>query len=184
MQGFLTVCYCDWTKEYFSPGIMRIINGKRTDQPIRHNLTNKKAGRDYYIKPDPNFSTFTYSRCHRQLRQQIRPGDVLFFRTLWRGKPYLIGYFLIKEKSGSPDNPVCLADRNGSFITDGFKVEITPKIVKKLNPKAVFTKSQHLNSQINQWLGRNYLRLDAQKTLYLMNLIQQATKRGKKHIIK
>ena len=180
MQGFLTVCFCDWTKDSFSPGVMRIVKGKRTDQPLRQTLANKKEGVDYYIKPDPNFSNFTYSHCHKQLRQQLKPGDILFFRTLWRKKPYFIGYFLIKKKIGDPNNPICLADRNGSFLTDGFNIEITPEIVKKLNPRAIFTNSQHLNSQINQWLGRNYLRLDTQKTFYLIKLIQQKIKKNKR----
>lgn len=173
MRGFLTVCFSDWTKEYFSRGIMRISNGRRTNYPIYRSLRpDEKERRDYYIKHDPDFSDFTYSCCHRQLREQIQPGDILFFRTLWRRKHYFIGYFLIKEKVDDPDDPICIADKNGSFLVSGYQIEITPKIVKKLNPRARFRKSRHINSQINEWLGRNYMRLDSEKIAYLMDLIK------------
>lgn len=179
MEGFLTVCFSDWTKDYFSRGVMRIINGRRTDQPIRRNLKiNEKEGVDYYIKTDPDFENFSYSRCHKKLRQQIKCGDLLFFRTLWRGKHYFIGYFLIKEKRGNPENPICLADKNQSLLLPNFIVPITPAVVKKLNPKAVFLKSRNLNLQINEWLGRNYLKLDQKKTAYLKNFLERKLKRA------
>jgi len=159
---------------------MRIINENRTDYPIRRDLKpGEKENIDYYVKPDPDFSNFTYRSCHKKLRQQIEPGDILFFRTLWRGKQYLIGYFLIKQKADDSDNPICIGDSLCSFLSPEFKIEITPELVRKINPKAVFKKSQHVNSQINHWLGRNYLKLDTKKTVYLMNLIQKYTNQSK-----
>lgn len=178
MRGFLTICYCDWTKKYFSRGVMRIIGNKRTNQPIYRSIkSDEKEEKDYYIKTDPDFSNFTYSRCHKKLRQQIQPGDILFFRTLWQRKQYFIGYFLIKEKTGSSENPICVADKNSSLFVPDFRIKITPEIVKKLSPRAVFKKSRHINSQINENLGRNYLCLDSQKVAYLVNLIQKVIKK-------
>ncbi len=175
MRGFITVCYSDWTKERFNRGVMRIIDGEGANYPIRRILRpDEEEGRDYYVKTDPDFSELVYSCCHRKLRQQLRPGDILFFRTLWRKKQYFIGYFLIKEKMGDPEDPICIADENGSFLVPDFKIEITPKIVKRLNPRFNFDNSRHPNSQINENLGRNYLCLDHEKTFYLISLIQKS----------
>jgi len=172
MRGFITVCFSDWTKETFDNGIMRIIRGKRSDVPIRRPIRSDEVeGIDYYRKPDPDFLNFTYSRCHKKLRQQLQENDVLFFRTLWRGRQYLIGYFTIKEKRGDPQNPICIAEPSKSLLIN-FNLEITPELVKKLNPRARFNKSRHLNMWINEWLGRNYLKLPPEATNYLMELIK------------
>lgn len=180
IKGFITVCFSDWTKEKFNRGVMRIVNGDRTDYPVRRDLKPwEKENIDYYVKPDPDFSKLAYRSCHRKLRQKIQPGDILFFRTLWRGSQYFIGYFLIKEKTGDSNNPICIGDRPSSFLSPEFKIKITEEMVRKLNPKAVFKKMQPVNPQINHWLGRNYLKLDTEKTVYLMSLIQKHANQSK-----
>ncbi len=172
MRGFITVCFSDWTQKVFNNGIMRIIRGKRSDEPIRRPIKpDEVEGIDYYIKPDPNFLDFTYSRCHRKLRQQLRKDDILFFRTLWRGKQYLVGYFAIKEKTVDSQDPICIANPDKSLLIN-FSLEITPDLVKKLNPRVKPNNSRHLNMWINESLGRSYLQLTPETTIYLINLIK------------
>ncbi|MEW6617432.1 MAG: hypothetical protein AB1333_03390 [Patescibacteria group bacterium] len=175
MVGIITPCFSDQNKSTFERGIMRIsANGKRTNDPFLGSLAKKKEGVNYYIKKDPDFKNGTYSVCHQGLRRVIRPGDYLFFRTLWRGRQYLIGYFFIKEKSGSdPKNPVLVADLKKSKLVH-FSIPITSKIVKKINPKFSEEKfkTRHPNQVINEFLGRYSTRLSYQATKYLLSLFQ------------
>lgn len=155
---------------------MAIKNGKRTDTPIRRSLgAGDREGISWYRKPDPDFQQLTYSRCHRSLRRNLLAGDTLFFRALWRGKPYVIGYGVISEKSGPLDNPVCHLDPALSHLID-FKLPITESMVLRLNPRAVQNPSLHFNSWVNACLSRNYLCLHQGPTCgkrerYLMNRV-------------
>ncbi|MDA2922529.1 hypothetical protein MYX07_04675 [Patescibacteria group bacterium AH-259-L07] len=172
MKGYLTVCFSNWKEEIFTNGIMRIKNGKRTDDPIRRPLKpGEMEGIHYYIKPDPDFFNFTYSRCHRRLRQQLQKDDILFFRTLWREKQYIIGYFTIKEKVGAPEDPICVADPKQSLLIH-YELEVTPGLVYRLNPHAQSNRSRHINMWINERLGRDYLMLGPGATTYLKYLIE------------
>ena len=173
MRGYITVCFSDWINDNFDNGVMHITNGIRTDRPIRRKLAiNEIEGVHYYRKPDPDFKNFTYSRCHKSLRQQLQRGDVLFFRTLWQEKQYIIGYFLIKGIMGDPKNPICLADPNQSLLID-YKFEVTLDLVRFLNPLAYLNQSRHFNKCTNEWLGRNYLSLDLETATCLINLLKE-----------
>ncbi len=170
MTSYLTVCFSDWNYDTFQRGVMKIRNGKRTNDPIRRPLKiTEVEGQDYYIKPDPDFAVGVYGRCHRQLRLSIKPGDLLFLRTLWRGKPYLLGYFKIKEKIGTTD-PICRADLANSRLIN-FQHEITPELVRMVKPD--WKDSRHFNQQVVSALGRNYIKLDEKRTNYLLDLINQ-----------
>lgn len=156
---FITPCFADhYSGEKFVPGPMSIIDGKRTDYPIRRKLTpNDIEGVNWYRKPDPDFKKGTYSRCHRALRKTLQPRDTLFFRTLWHGAPYLIGYFEIIEKRGDVNNPICVTDVTHMKCVD-FLIPITQGMVKIANPKARF-KKRHFNMVVNENLGRSYMEL-------------------------
>ncbi|MFA5870561.1 MAG: hypothetical protein WC842_01565 [Candidatus Paceibacterota bacterium] len=157
-RSFITPCFSDWTKEVFIPGPMKIINGKRTDYPIRRAIeSGEEEGIDWYRKTDPNFKKGTYSRCHKALRLALRPGDTLFFRTLWRGTPYLIGYFGIIGKIGDLENPVCVTDVTRSKCVD-FLIPIGPGMVLMANEKTKLG-SRHFNKLVNEYMGRSYLEL-------------------------
>jgi hypothetical protein len=137
---------------------MRIINGKRTDYPIRRQIDSEEIeGVDWYRKQDPDFIKGTYSRCHRALRKTLRVGDLLFFRTLWRNNPYLIGYFKITEKKGDLENPVCVTDVTQSKCVD-FLIPISPGMVLMANEKVELGK-RHFNKLVNEFMGRSYLEL-------------------------
>ena len=173
MAGFLTVCFSDWNADKFRRGVMRIKDGVRTNRPIRRPLQpDEIEGIHYCIKPDPDFERGLYRVCHLKLRQVIEAGDVLFFRTLWRGQPYLIGYFWIAGKSSGRDDPVCLADLSSSRLID-FSLEITPSLIRKVNPRAALVPGRHFNHQVTQAFGRNYIRLSDEATDYLIRLIEQ-----------
>ena len=174
MQGYITPCFSDWNATTFQRGVMQIQNGTRTDRAIRRPLKEKEEteGVDYYIKPDPDFDNYTYSRCHRGLRKSIDKGDLLFFRTLWRGKHYLIGYFLIKGKMGDYNDPICIASEEDSPLID-FSLPISPALVKKINSRAKFTSARPLNRQMNEFLGRNYLKLSSDGLKLLRTLIEK-----------
>jgi hypothetical protein len=175
VAGYLTVCFSDWTKDSFRNGVMRIVDGRRTDDPIRRSINPAEVeGIDYYIKPDPDFRGCAYRRCHRQLRQQLEVGDILFFRTLWRNCQHLIGYFTISAKVGDTEDPVCLADPSRSLLLPGYIVPITEELVCRLNSCAVPNSTRHINAWINENLGRNYLRLSAERTAFLKALLDSA----------
>ena len=157
-RAFITPCFSDWTKEVFIPGPMRIINENRTDYPIRRIIhADEVEGEDWYRKDDPNFEKGTYSRCHRALRKTLRIGDVLFFRTLWRDTPYLIGYFEITQKTGDEENPLCVTDVTHSKCVD-FLIPIGLGMVLMANEKARLG-SRHFNKLVNEYMGRSYLEL-------------------------
>lgn len=167
-KSYLTVCFCDWNYSTFHRGVMKIRNGKRTDEPIRRPLRiTELEGQDYYVKPDPDFAVGVYGRCHRQLRVALKPGDLLFLRTLWRGKPYLIGYFKISEKIGTAD-PICRADLTNSRLIN-FQLEITPEILEVVKPDC--RDKRHFNQQVVSALGRNYIKLDRKLSNYLLDLV-------------
>ena len=173
MAGFLTVCFSDWNSDVFRRGVMAIRNGRRTEQPLRRPLRPDEIEEvHYYIKPDPDFDTGFYTHCHRKLRQAIQVGDTLFFRTLWRGQPYLIGYFLIEAKLLSDESPVCLANLEKSRLID-FRLKITPRLIRKVRPNAVLVPGRHFNHQVNQTFGRSYIRLSDPATRYLIERINR-----------
>lgn len=154
---------------------MRMRSGRRTDTPIRRSLKKEEQeGIDYYIKADPDFAQGTYSVCHRKMRQVMQVGDVLFFRTLWRGQQYLVGYFLVREKRGMSDDPILVADSKKSVLVH-FKVPVTIKLAQKINPAMRLRAGVHRNSSINGRLGRNFKRLDAKTTHMLMLLVKNIT---------
>ncbi len=172
MTGFLTVCFSDWNADEFQRGVMRIKDGVRTNCPIHRPLyPDEVEGIHYYIKPDPDFERGLYRACHLKLRQVLEAGDVLFFRTLWRGKPYLIGYLTILGKSGKMD-PICLADFARSRLIH-FSLKITPSLIRKVNPRATLVPGWHFNDQVTQAFGRNYFRLSDKSTKYLIRLINR-----------
>lgn len=171
MPGFITTCFCDWNSETFRRGVMKIRNGKRTDCAIRRQLRpDEVQGRDYYIKVDPDFDNGTYSRCHLKLRQTLQPEDVLFFRALWRERPYVVGYFTIDHKEESECGPVCAADLSESKLVN-FSLEVTPILLETLNPKFRHNKNRNWNFQANEFLGRNYMRLTVDATQKLLEII-------------
>jgi len=169
-RGYITYCFSDWTKDVFSNGVMRIQNGVRTDRPVRHEIpTHWKLGVDYYVKVDPNFTDWTYSRCHKRLRRRMEPGDILFLRTLWREKQYFIGYFVIVRKSGDPNDPVLIADPSRSLFVQEFTDPISTQIVLKLNPGATRKHAAMYHPNIfAQFLGRESLGLDERRTAFLV----------------
>lgn len=172
MKGFITYCFGDWQSGEFQRGVMRMRQSRKTDEPIRRSLKKEeREGRDYYVKADPDFSALTYSVCHRKLRQLVEVGDVLFFRTLWRGQQYLVGYFLVREKRGISDNPILVADPERSVLVH-FKVPVTLELARKINPAMHLRTGAHRNSSINGRLGRNFKRLDAKTTRMLIKLIK------------
>jgi|GEM_PF-6640090 len=157
-RSFITPCFSDWTKKVFVPVPMRIINGKRTDYPIRRIIrVDEVDGVNWYRKADPDFEKGTYSRCHKVLRKTLRIGDVLFFRTLWQDSPYLIGYFEITNKMGDGENPLCVTDVTHSKCVD-FLIPIGPGMVLMANSKAKL-ESRHFNKLVNEYMGRSYLEL-------------------------
>jgi hypothetical protein len=171
MKGFVTYCFSDWTKETFQRGVLRIRNGKKTDEPIRRLLRiDEIPEQDYYIKKDPNFDDGTYSRCHCGLRKAIQPRDVLFFRTLWRGNQYLIGYFSVLRKSGEEESPIVHADMKQSRLID-FALLITFEIAQLINPEIGYRPGVHKNVTLNGRLGRNYKLIDEPTTKALVALI-------------
>ncbi len=178
MNGYITPCFSDWNATTFQRGVMQVKNGTRTDRAIRRPLQEKEEieGVDYYVKPDPDFDNYTYSRCHRSLRKSIDIGDLLFFRTLWRNKHYLIGYFLIEDKEGDPENPICIASAEDSPLID-FSLTMSPDLVRKINPRAKFTSTRPLNRQMNEFLGRNYLRLNSDGLKLLRRLVEKEAKK-------
>jgi len=173
MNGFITYCFSDWQSELFQRGVMQIKNGTRNDVPIRRPMqVYELENRDYYVKADPNFELGTYSVCHRKLRQVIQPGDVLFFRTLWRRKQYFIGYFLVKRKGGTEANPFLVADLKNSQLIH-FTLPITLDLAQQINPDTSFRSCVHPNASINGRLGRNYKRIDEHTTYMLIELMQK-----------
>lgn len=173
MAGYLTYCFSDWIKERFSRGVMFMRNGVRTDEPVRHPLPEHwREGTDYYVKADPDFELWTYSRCHKQLRLHVKTGDTIFFRTHWRGKQYFIGYFVIGEKAGDRDNPILVADRRKSLFLPQFSFEITPELIAKLNRRVRqhHVKRYHPNV-LAMFLGRNYLAINDRQTRYLKKVL-------------
>ena len=159
MQGYVTYCFSDWMSASFQRGIMRIRDGERVDLPIRRPLrSDEREGREYYVKPDPDFERGTYSVCHRRLRIALDAGDLLFFRSLWRGKQYLIGYFSVAEKRGPDDDPVIIADLARSRLVH-FQLPITLRVARIINPETRFRRGVADNAVLNGRLGRNYKRL-------------------------
>jgi len=172
MSGFITYCFSDWQSELFQRGVMQIKNGTRNSTPIRRPMrADELENRDYYIKADPNFERGTYGVCHRKLRQIIQPGDVLFFRTLWRGRQYFIGYFLIKRIDGTEANPILIADLKNSQLIH-FALPITLDLAQQINPDTSFRNGVHPNKSLNGRLGRNYKRIDERTTHMLMELVK------------
>jgi len=168
MNGYITVCYSDQNQEIFKRGVMRIRNGVKTEEIIQRPLRKDDIeGENYYIKTDPNFDQWTYSICHKSLRKVLSPKDILFFRTLWRGNQYFIGYFTISHKSGDGNNPVCYADLSNSFLINGYKFVITPKLVEILNDNADYSKTSNKKRFVSGYLSRCYLHLSADKTEFL-----------------
>lgn len=159
MRYFITPCFADHhSGEKFVPSPMSIIHGKKTDYPIRRKIGSSDIeGLTWYRKPDPDFKKGTYTRCHRALRKALRPGDILFFRTLWHGSPYLVGYFEIVEKHGDINDPVCVTSVTRSKCVD-FLIPITKGMVTIANPKAKFG-NRHFNMVVNENLGRSYMEL-------------------------
>lgn len=173
MHGFITYCFSDWQSGLFQRGVMQIKNGTRNDTPIRRPLKKDELeNRDYYIKADPNFALGIYGVCHRKLRKVIQLGDVLFFRTLWRGQQYIIGYFLVERKDGTENNPILIADLKNSQLIH-FTLPITLDLAQQINPDASFCRGVHHNVSINGRLGRNYKRIDEHTTHMLMDLMKE-----------
>jgi hypothetical protein len=171
MNGFLTVCYSDQGTESFERGVFYIKNGRKTKSQVKRALSpNEVQGAHFWRKPDPDFSRLTYSICHRRLRQKLEVGDILFFRTLWRGRHYLLGYFLVKDKvdSGLKDRgPIIFGDDERSLLIH-YVLKITPALVMKLNPRSLPPKrGENLNMWMNRRLGRDHLRLSPENTEFL-----------------
>ncbi|MDP2598759.1 MAG: hypothetical protein Q8P49_02935 [Candidatus Liptonbacteria bacterium] len=177
-RGYITYCFSNWTKKTFSNGVMLMRNGKRTDDPIRHAVpAHWKLSIDYYIKPDPNFKNWTYSRCHKKLRRCAKPGDIIFFRTLWMARQYLIGYFVVAGKSGDEQNPVLIADPSKSLFIPQFKIPITQKLVMRMNPRATKKHAAMYHPNIfAMFLGREFLSLDAKRTDFLVKYMRERAK--------
>ncbi len=173
MAAYITSCFSSWQSDTFKRGICAIVRGKRTDRAIRRWLKSReKEGKHWYRKADPDFDDFTYSRCHRTLRRILCSGDVLFFRTLWRGDPYLIGFFRITGKTGPSENPVCHADPEMSALIYFRKcMRITPSLVGVLNPKAGPRCKRPYNQWANEQLGRNWMQLDDATGIMLANAV-------------
>ncbi len=168
MTGYVTVCYSNQSEEVFKRAPMRIRNGVRTNELIKRKIRkNEKENEDYYIKTDPNFDNYTYSTCHRSLRKVLLPGDILFFRTLWRGKEYFIGYFDIVYKSTYKDDNKCYALPQTSLLIPGYRYVITPSLVQRLNPNANLSRSVNENRFISYYLARSYLKLTLENTRFL-----------------
>jgi len=159
---------------------MRIRDGKRTDEILKREVRDdEKENRDYYIKSDPDFDKWTYSVCHKSLRKVLLPNDLLFFRTLWRGQQYFVGYFEISLKTGDEINPICHADFGKSLLIDGYRFVIKPEIVVILNENANFSETSNKKRFISHHLARNYLRIDEEKTAFLKSEIDKY-RQGKK----
>ncbi len=151
---------------------MKILKRKKTSEPIRRPLRiSEHEGKDFYVKPDPDFTIGTYSVCHRQLRKIISPGDILFFRTLWRGRQYFIGFFVIKGKRGPSENPTLFADLEKSMLIH-FRLPISLDLARLINPETDLRGGVHANSTLNGRLGRNYKRIDTEVTRVLIELIE------------
>lgn len=171
MASYITPCFSDWQQETFRRGIMAIVNGKRSDREIRRLLrADDREGIRWYRKADPDFDHYTYSRCHRTLRRALLPDDIVFFRTLWRGHPYIIGYFTVRGFAGPPDDPIVMASPNRSRLIH-YRLPVTPRIVRRLNPRARSPGTRPLNQWTNEQLGRNWMRLDRQVAVYLKTRI-------------
>ncbi|MBS3165007.1 hypothetical protein J4439_06255 [Candidatus Woesearchaeota archaeon] len=173
MQGYLTYCFSDWLSESFRRAPMRIRDGKRTDVPLRTSLEDLVEGEDYYVKADPDFDALTYRVCHRRLRERIQPGDYLFFRTNHCEQQYVIGYFRIQGKEDSERGPILHGDRADSLLLD-FRLELSPQnwdVVQRLNPRAQYHPERSINLNLLA-LGRNYLLLDEERTVFLRSLCQ------------
>ena len=150
---------------------MAIVEGKRSNRAIRRVLRSGEVENiHWYLKTDPDFDAFTYSRCHRLLRRTLRLDDVLFFRTLWRGRPYIIGYFTIVGIVWPKENPVILASKERSPLIH-YALPVTSSLVRLLNPRAAGPRTCSFNHWVNARLGRNYMRLDAPAAAYLKALI-------------
>lgn len=179
MKGYIATCFSDWIKDTFARGPMKMRKGAQTDIPIRHPLPPEwKEGGDYYIKPDPDFETLTYSQGYLALRRKILPGDVLFFKTLWRANQYFVGYFTIREKTGDEDDPILIADPKKSLFIPNFTARIWPEIVQTLNPRV---REWHLATYspnvLAMFLGRGLYALNRQRTMYLMRLLRERARR-------
>jgi hypothetical protein len=176
LAAYITTCFADWQSDTFRRGIMAVRNDKRTNTQIRRALRSDEVeGVHWYRKTDPDFEQFTYRKCHRGLRQVLEVGDTLFFRTLWRGKPYIIGYMVIAGKSGPANDPVCHADRSISHLID-FRLPVTMGLVRRLNPRARALRRCDFNHWVNARLGRNYLclqrgRICGSRERYLIDLV-------------
>jgi hypothetical protein len=118
MTGRIVYCYSDQRISIFRQGII-----------------------DNQRKTDPNFSNGTYSVCQLKLRKVIEPEDVLFFRTAWKDKPYIIGYFIIGNKKLGEYGPVLIAKER---ICINYNLPITEEIIRFLRPD--------LNGKINKTL--------------------------------
>lgn len=176
-RGFITYCFSDWEADTFERAPMVMRNGERTDTPLRSSLEGLIEGMDYYLKPDPDFAQGTYSRCHRKLREQIRPGDYIFFRTNHRDRQFLIGYFRIKEKIEGKIGPILVADPDESQRID-FEFELHRDnwdVVERLNPRAVggYDPDRTINRNM-MFLGRDYLILDRTKKDFLLGLLSES----------
>lgn len=169
MASYITYCFSDWTKTKFANGIMRIRDGKRTDVPIRHPLPlHWSEGTDYYVKSDPDFKKLIYSHCHKRLRLRAKPGDTIFFRTLWRDKQYFIGYFTIKTRTGDPLNPILIANPEASLLIKTFTAAISPAMIRILNPRATARRERMYPPNIfAMFLGREFLALNNNRTAWL-----------------
>jgi hypothetical protein len=74
-------------------------------------------------------------------------------------------------KDGKKD-PICLVDFTRSRLIN-FSLEITPSLVRKVNPRATLVPGRHFNNQVTQAFGRNYIRLSDKLTKYLIRLINR-----------
>ena len=169
--GILTYAYSDDRSESFSNGVMRISNGKKTDRKIS-SVDGKVEGVDYYVKPDPDFENGLYGVCHHDIRERIAEDEYLFFRTLWRGNSYLLGYFRVGSKIETPNGPLLVAR---DISLKNYEVPITEDIVKEVNPSAngEAKACRSFNEWINYNMGyRSYLKLDEEKTSFLRSLLE------------
>lgn len=176
-RGFITYCFSDWEADTFKRAPMAIRDGTRTDTPLHGSLEGLVKDEDYYFKPDPDFEQGTYSRCHRTLREQIQPGDFIFFRTNYKDRQFLIGYFRIKDKIDGKKGPILVADPDESRCID-FEFELSEEnwdVIEKLNPRAIngYDSGRTINRNM-MFLGRNYLILDNEKTNFLLGLLSES----------
>jgi hypothetical protein len=176
MTGYITVCYSDQTSEIFKRGVMKIKDGKRTEYQIYGSVADMTENKDYYVKPDPNFENWIYSKCHKSLRKKLNPKDILFFRTRWHNEQYFIGYFVILSKSDDELNPICYADRKSSLLINGYKCRITPALVETIIPGTNFSCYPNKKRFITNKLSRNYLMLTDEKTYFLKKLLDSFRK--------